>query len=264
MTIAPSLWFKATRASAFLLLAYAVVPALIVIPVSFTDTSWLALPRDHLSLEHWRTLFFAPQWRDSLLQSVFVTAISTTCAVALGTLAAIGLRQLTPRSAGLVRLMLIFPLVVPSVIAGLGWYRAFIPLGLLDTYPGVILAHTVTSLPLVLVTVTASLASFDDKLEQAARSMGAGTWTTLLWVTLPSIKPGILSGAIFAFIHSWDEVVILLFITTRDVYLLPRAIWDGINENVDPTIAAASTLMILVTTTALFLSQTGARRRGKA
>lgn len=261
MTLAPSPWFHAAKGACFLLLALLVLPAFIVVPISFTDTSWLALPQENLSLEHWKTLFLAPAWRNSMLQSVIVSVISTILAVALGTSAAIGLRKLSPSWAGFARLLLIVPLVVPGVVAGLAWYRVFIPLQLLDTYAGVILAHAITGIPLVFITVTASLASIDDRLEQAARSMGANVWTILWRVIMPSIRPGIFSGAIFAFISSWDEIVILLFITTREVYLLPRAIWNGINENLDPAIAAASTLMIIVTTVALLISQLNARGR---
>jgi putative spermidine/putrescine transport system permease protein len=123
----------------------------------------------------------------------------------------------------------------------------WIDLDLLDSFPGVILAHTITSIPYVVITVSASLASLDVRLEQAARSLGASLAQTLRMVIVPNIMPGMLSGAVFAFVHAWDEIVVLLFITSRHVYLLSRAIWDGVNENVDPTIAAIATVMILLT-----------------
>lgn len=261
MTLAPSFWFHTTRLLAIGILAFLVLPALIVVPVSFTDTTWLALPQEGLSLEHWRTLTGQPMWRDSLLRSIAVAIISTGLSVLIGTLAAIGCRNIAPSVSGKLRLLILLPMIVPGVVAGLAWYRMFIPLGLLDTYAGVILAHTVSGLPPVFITVSASLAAFDPRLEQAARSMGAPTGMVLRRVLFPAALPGILSGSVFAFISSWDEVVILLFITSRNVYLLPRAIWDGINENVDPVIAAVATMMILVTVAGVLTMQMLNRRR---
>lgn len=263
MTVAASAWFQFWRIMAVGVLAFLVLPALVVVPVSLTDTTWLALPQNGLSLDHWRTLASEPLWRDSLVRSVAVAIVSTALSVMLGTLAAIGCRNLAPSIAGRLRLVLLLPMIVPGVVAGLAWYRMFIPLGLLDTYAGVVLAHTVGGIPPVFVTVSAALAAFDPRLEQAARSMGAGTGMVLRRVLFPAALPGMASGAVFAFIASWDEVVVLLFITSRHVYLLPRAIWDGINENVDPVIAAVATLMILVTVTGLLIVQWLAWRAGR-
>ncbi|QCI66108.1 ABC transporter permease [Phreatobacter stygius] len=255
MTVSPSAWFQTSRILAIGVLAFLVLPALIVVPVSLTDTTWLALPQETVSFDHWRTLLSEPVWRDSMVRSLAVAIASTACSVVIGTLAAIGCRNLVPEIAGRLRLLLLLPMIVPGVVAGLAWYRVFIPLGLIDTYAGVILAHGVSGIPLVFVTVSSALAAFDARLEQAARSLGAGTGMVLRRVLFPAALPGVLSGAVFAFIASWDEVVVLLFITSRNVYLLPRAIWDGINENVDPAIAAAATLMIVVTVAGLLLVQ---------
>jgi len=167
--------------------------------------------------------------------------------VSLGTLAAYGCWRLSSRLAGFVRALMLLPLIVPSIVHAVGFFRMWIDLDLLDSFTGVILAHTITSLPYVVITVSASLAGLDVRLEQAARSLGASLAQTLRLVVIPNIMPGVLSGAVFAFVHAWDEVVVLLFITSRHVYLLSRAIWDGVNENVDPTIAAIATLMILLT-----------------
>jgi putative spermidine/putrescine transport system permease protein len=142
---------------------------------------------------------------------------------------------------------MLVPLIVPSIVYALGYYRMWIDLRLLDTFTGVILVHVVTGLPYVVITVSTSLANFDPRLEQAARNLGASMGQTLRMVIVPCIMPGILSGAIFAFVHSWDEIVVLLFITSRRLYLLPRAMWAGINENVDPTIAAVATVLMLAT-----------------
>jgi putative spermidine/putrescine transport system permease protein len=135
---------------------------------------------------------------------------------------------------------------VPSIVYALGIYRLWIRLDLLDTYLGVILVHGVTGIPYVMITVSATLANFDPRLEQAARSMGANLPQTLRWVIMPCVMPGIASGAIFAFIHSWDEAVLILFIASRALFTLPRRMWDGINENLDPVMAVAACVMILL------------------
>ncbi|HYG43523.1 MAG TPA: ABC transporter permease [Bordetella sp.] len=261
MTIRSSLWFKLAFAAAFLVLAYLFLPALVVIPVSFTDRSYLSFPAQSWSWQHYLQLIENPMWRSSLLQSVAVSAVSTTLATLLGSCAAIGAWKLGARLGGLVRMMALTPLIVPTIVGALAYYRLYIDLGLLDTYVGVVLAHVVAATPFVFVSVGAALANVDPRLEQAARSMGARPLQVLWRITLPAVRPGVVSGAIFAFIVSWDELVVLLFITTRNVYLLPRAMWDGINENVDPSIAAVATLMILITFVCLCAERLYAHRR---
>jgi putative spermidine/putrescine transport system permease protein len=152
---------------------------------------------------------------------------------------------------------------VPSIVHALGFYRMWIDLRLLDTFTGVILVHVVTGFPYVVITVSTALATFDPRLEQAARNLGASMAQALRLVIVPCIMPGILAGAVFAFVHSWDELVVLLFITSRKLYLLPRAIWAGINENVDPTIAAVATVLMLATLSGLLLERYLRRRAAR-
>lgn len=261
MTVKPGFWFVLAVASAVLVLAFLFLPALVVIPVSFTDRSYLSFPAESWSLQHYAQLIDNPMWRDSLLQSIAVSSVSTTLATLLGTSAAIGAWKLGARLGGLVRMLALLPLIVPTIVGALAFYRLYIDLGLLDTFFGVVLAHIVAATPFVFVSVGAALSNVDPRLEQAARSMGARPLQVLWRITLPAVRPGVVSGAIFAFIVSWDELVVLLFITTRNVYLLPRAMWDGINENVDPSIAAVATLMILVTFVCLCAERLVARRR---
>jgi putative spermidine/putrescine transport system permease protein len=143
--------------------------------------------------------------------------------------------------------------VVPTIVYALGLYRFWIDLKLLDTYTGIILAHGVTGIPYVVVIVSTALAGFDLRLEQASRSLGAGMVETLRRVILPVIRPAVISGAIFAFIHSWDELVIVLFIASRAVFTLPRRIWDGINDHLDPTMAAVASVLIVLTAALLLV-----------
>ena len=233
--------------AAWVLLLFLVAPALIAIPVSLTPKKFLSLPTDSLSLQHFRKLFGSGDWMSSFGQSAVIGIVSAGLATLLGTLCAIGLWRISSRLGEAVRAFLLLPLVVPPIISAMAFYRLFVPLGLIDSYLGLILAHTVLAAPLVLITVSASLAGFDPRLEQASRGMGASGWTTLRRVILPSIRPGVLAGAVFAFIASWDEIVVALFLSKFGVYTLPRRMWNGIRENTDPTVAAAAVVLIAVT-----------------
>lgn len=234
-------------AGAWMVLVYLVAPVFIVAPVSVTTRAYLSWPRDGISARHYVNLFTNDMWLNAIWQSLVVTVASTLLAVIMGTLCAVGCWRVASRCSEAVRALMLTPIMVPGVVHALGFYRMWVDLRLLDTFTGVILVHIVTALPYVVITVSASLANFDYRLEQAARGLGASTSQAVRRVIVPWIMPGILSGAVFAFVSSWDEVVVLLFITSRRLYLLPRAMWDGINEAIDPTIAAVATVMILLT-----------------
>lgn len=230
-----------------MVLVYLVAPVFVVTPVSLTPRAYLSWPRDGISARHYVNLFTNDVWLNAIWQSLAVTAASTVLAVLLGTLCAVGCWRVASRYSEAVRALMLTPIMVPGVVHALGFYRLWVDLRLLDTFTGVIIVHVVTALPYVVITVSAALANFDYRLEQAARGLGASTAQAVRRVIVPSIIPGILSGAVFAFVSSWDEVVVLLFITSRRLYLLPRAMWDGINEAIDPTIAAVATVMIMLT-----------------
>ena len=247
MELRGSRWFGAALASTWLVCLYLVLPLMMVIPVSLTDRRFISMPQDGLSLRHYAALLNNPLWMSSIGQSLFVAMSATILAVFLGTLASIGCWRIASKRSEMVRAVLLLPLFIPSIIHALGMYRMWIDVGIIDTFQGVILADVITAIPYVVITVSASLANFDVRLEQAARNLGATTGQTIRWVILPNIWPGVISGALFAFVHSWDEIVVLLFIAGRRVKLLPRAIWDGINDQVDPSIAAIATLLIALT-----------------
>ncbi|VDC24894.1 ABC transporter permease [Pseudogemmobacter humi] len=246
MTGATSLAVRVNRRIAWGLLIFLVAPALVAVPVSLTAQNYLSLPWDGLSLQYYRKIFSSPEWMSSFLQSAVIGLSSAALATTLGTLAAVGLWRMSA-GAGLLRAFLLLPLVVPPIIAAMAFYRLFVPLGLIDTYAGLILAHTVLAAPLVLITVSASLAGFDRRLEQASRNLGASHAQTFRRVILPAIRPGVLSGAVFAFIASWDEIVVTLFLSKFAVYTLPRRMWNGIRENTDPSVAAAAVVLLSVT-----------------
>ena len=254
------------RHSLLLLSAWAIVlfllaPSFVVIPVSLTDTDYLALPEHGLSLRHWGTMVTNPIWRNAFLQSLVIALGAASVATVAGTLCAIGCWKLSSRLGELIRVLMLLPMIVPTIVYALGLYRFYAQIGLLDTYVGVIAAHTAISLPFVVITVSASLANFDRKLEQAARNLGATALQSLWMVLVPNIKSGIVSGAVFAFITSWDELIIVLFIASRKIRTLPRAIWSGVNESLNPTIAAVAVLLIAVTLLVLFLSSLVGRRQ---
>jgi putative spermidine/putrescine transport system permease protein len=240
---------------------YLLVPITIVIPVSLTDQRFLSLPQEALSLRHYATVLGSPEWLNSIWQSFLIAVASTAIAVVAGTLCAIGCWRLSRKSTELIRALMLLPIIIPSIVYAIGLYRYFANLDLLDRFLGVALAHGVTGIPYVVITVSTALAAFDPRLEQAARGMGASLSQTLRWVILPRIAPGIVSGAIFAFIHSWDELVIVLFIASRDVFTLPRRIWDGINENLDPAMAAVAVLLVVFTLLLLLLDLALRKRR---
>jgi putative spermidine/putrescine transport system permease protein len=244
----------ALLSTAWLVLGFLIVPVVVVLPVSLTDQRYLGLPKAGLSLQHYEKFFSDPVWLSSTAQSFLIAIAATAIAVLFGAVCAIGCWRLTGRLSAWIRLLMLAPLIVPTIVQAVGMYRLWAWLGLYDTYLGVIIAHAIVGLPYVVVPVSAALASVDAKLEQAARSLGASMLQTVRLVIFPNILPGLLSGALFAFASSFDELVIVLFLTSRSISTLPKRIWEGIQEDIDPTIAAAAMLLILLTLGLMLLS----------
>jgi putative spermidine/putrescine transport system permease protein len=244
----PRRWgFTLTLAVAWAVLLYLLLPLFIVVPVSLTPERFLIMPTDELSTHHYVNLVTNEKWTDAIGQSLIIAVAATAIAVVTGTLAAIGLWRLASRFAETLRAFVLLPIIVPPIVSGLAFYRVFVDLGMLDTLGGVILAHAVLAAPFVVITVSTSLAGFDLKLEQAARNLGASVGQAMRLVILPNIVPGVVSGTVFAFILSWDEIVVTLFVSKLNVFTLPRRMWDGIREQADPTIAACATALIVLT-----------------
>lgn len=252
-----------TRSMAWAVICFLVLPISIVFAVSLTDQPYLSLPHDGLSLQYFRGLLTSRAWLTSIWHSLVIAIASTAIAVTAGTLCAIGCWRINSRASDAVRVLMLIPIIVPTIVYALGIYQLWVDLKLIGSFAGVIIAHAVTGLPYVVITVSTALAGFDPKLEQAAQSLGATMIQTLRLVIVPNILPGIISGAIFAFIHSWDEVVIVLFIAGRSVFTLPQRIWDGINESLDPTIAAVAAVLILTTVSLLFIDIAIRQRRSQ-
>ena len=251
------------RALAWLLLLFLFVPSFIAVPMSFTPQDYLSLPDAHLSLRHYEELFFGRDWLRSIGQSFVVALISSCLATAMGTFAVIGIWSLSPRFSELIRGFLIVPLIIPPIISAIAFYRLLIDLDLIDTYAGTILAHTILGLPFVVLCLTGAISNVDARLEHAARSLGATMFQSIALVIVPAVRPGILTGALFAFVASWDELVVVLFISSFEIYTLPRRIWEGLRWNVDPVIAAVATLMLVLTMAAIILHLVIDRHRAR-
>lgn len=253
--------FGVVLALAWAVLVFLLLPGFVTVPFSLTPERYLSLPTAGVSLQHYINLVTNEKWVSSIVQSLAVASLTTLFAVLLGTLCAIGLWRLGSRWSEHLRSFILLPLIVPAVVSAIAFYRLFVWLGLLDTYPGIVLAHTILAAPFVVITVSTSLANFDPQLERAARGLGATLAQTVRRVILPAIAPGVLAGAVFSFITSWDELVVTLFITSLRVFTLPRRMWDGIREHIDPTIAAAATSLLLLTLVGIVCHLILARRR---
>jgi putative spermidine/putrescine transport system permease protein len=254
---------KLNQIAAWIVLLILVIPSLVAFPVSLTSKTYLSLPWEGVSLQHFAKLFGSEEWITSFAQSAFIAVSSAALATAMGTMAAIGLWRLSNRFGEAIRAFLLLPLMVPPIISAMAFYRWWVPLGLIDSYLGLILAHSILAVPMVLITVSASLANFDLRLEQASRSLGATVSQTVWRVILPVIRPGIIAGALFAFILSWDEIVVALFVSKFDVFTIPRRMWNGMRENTDPTVAAAAVVLICITLVALAAYALFLRRQEK-
>ena len=253
--------FTLVLAMTWLVLLFLLLPVFISVPLSLTPNRYLSLPEGEISFRHYVTLFTDHGWAISATQSLLVALGSTAIAMATGTACAVGLWRLSSRYAEIVRGLLLTPIIVPPVVSALAFYRVWIDLGLYDTYAGLIVAHAILGSPFVVICVSASLSQFDVRLEQAARSLGASRRQAMYYVVLPGIIPGLLAGAVFAFITSWDEIVVTSFIARRSLFTLPRRMFDGMREAVDPTIAAAATVLVLLTLIGLTIYGLATARR---
>ncbi|MDO6682342.1 MULTISPECIES: ABC transporter permease [unclassified Oceanobacter] len=233
------------RVHTAVVLFFLIAPILIIIPLSFNTSTYFSYPMDGVSLRWYQAALFDDQWQRALLNSLGIGFASTLLATILGTLAALGLTRPGFPLRGLIMPLLISPMIIPIVVVAAGFYYIFAPFGLVDSYLGVILAHTVLGTPFVVITVCAGLQSFDHSLTRAASGLGATPWVCFRRVTLPLITPSVATGAIFAFATSFDEVIVVLFIGGAEQRTVPRQMWSGIRDQIDPSILAVATLLIL-------------------
>ena len=246
-----------------LVLAFLVLPIVVIVPLSFSAGSFFHYPLPGVSLRWYEDFFTSSFWLSSVFNSLLVGTSATVLATLLGTLAAVGLWRARFPGQALLLALLISPMVVPVVIVAVGVYFAFAPLGLTDGYAGLILAHTTLAAPFVVITVLATLAGFDRTLLRAAANLGATPVGAFRRVLLPLILPGVLSGAVFAFAASFDEVVVALLIAGPGQRTLPRQMFAGINDNISLTITAAATMLIAISLMFMVLVAWLQRRGGQ-
>lgn len=256
------IWYYLIRIFCVLVLIGLILPIMVIIPISFTSDTMLTYPMPGVSLRWFKEFFNSVMWTLSMKNSFIIAGATTALATALGTLAAIGLTMANFPFKGIVTGIMIMPMVVPIVITAVGIYFFFAWIGLASTHLGIILAHTALATPFVVITVTATLQGFNPNQVRAGASLGASPARVFFKVTLPQILPGVISGALFAFVTSFDEVVVALFIAGSEQYTLPRQMFAGIREKYNPTIAAVAAMMIVVSV-ALLVSVELLRRRNE-
>ncbi|MCH4549267.1 ABC transporter permease subunit [Rhizobium changzhiense] len=235
-------------APAFLtiVILFLLFPEIVVIVMSFSDGATLQFPPTALSLRWYVSFFSDFSWYGAAWVSVKIGLWVTVLSTIVGTLAAYGLSRVRSDLRSTITMVVLTPITIPVIVVAVASYFGLANLGLIGTETGIILAHAIGAISYVVVIVAATLANFDRRLEQAALSMGARPLKTFIRVTLPLIRPGILGGALFAFIHSFDEVVSTSLVSGYSVRTLPLKMWENIRNEIDPTVAAVASLLTLL------------------
>jgi putative spermidine/putrescine transport system permease protein len=244
-----------------LILLFLILPSLLVIPLSFSADRYLTFPPSGWSTRWYAAYLGAIEWRDATRVSLAAASLTTLVSTVLVTLAAYGMNAVGSRMSRFAYLVFTLPLIIPGILIAIGIFLFFAQVGLNNTLTGIVLAHSVLAMPLVVITVASGLKGYDLNQEMVARSLGASRSWAFLTVTLPQIRIAILSGALLAFITSLDEVVISLFIAGGDYATLTKRMFNALRDELDPTIAAISTLLIALSVALLAVSQLGERRR---
>ena len=252
-TMGQKIWYYAFRVICALIFMFLIIPILIIIPLSFNAQDFftftpemLRLDPEGFSLKHYQDFLSNDDWQRPLKNSFKIAPMATLLSVSFGTLAAIGLSQRHVPFRGAIMAILISPMIVPLIISAAGMFFFYSRIGLQGTYWGVVLAHAALGIPFVIITVTATLVGFDLSLTRAAANMGAGPVRTFFKVQMPLILPGVISGALFAFITSFDEVVVVLFVGSAGQKTLPWQMFTGLREQISPTILAVATVLVAI------------------
>ena len=252
------LWLYALAA---LVLAFLALPTLIVIPMSFSGSQYLEFPPREWSLRWYRNYLGSTSWMQATATSFQAGALTTLVTTPLGTLAAYGLFASRLRAARGLHTLMLTPIIVPVILVAIGVFYVYVKIKLVNSLAGIVMAHSMLALPLVMLVVGAALKSFDMNQEMVARSLGASRARAFWSVTLPQIRFSLVSAALLSFLTSFDEVILALFIAGGSNSTLTRNMFNALRDQIDPTIAAISTLMIVVTTLLLALAQFYGRKR---
>ncbi|HKG73708.1 MAG TPA: ABC transporter permease [Aestuariivirgaceae bacterium] len=249
---------------------FLIAPLIAVVPTSFTSSSYLSMPTGEWSLRHYRTLVDDPQWGQSALLSISIGLVSSMLATLLAASFALGLWFQKPRlSAALIGFVML-PMIVPPVVSAITLYFLLTSISKVsavlgyDTWSGVVLAHTVMIAPFAVILMMVALSQVDRRIEMAARGMGASLWQRISLIIVPNVRFGIISALFLCFVLSWEEIGVTLFITSVDAITLPRLVWMGLRDNVDPAVAAVSVLLITATIIVLAGVLWGRERRSRS
>lgn len=266
-------WYYGFRVICGLIFLFLILPVLIIIPLSFNAEPYFSFTKGMLafdpsaySLRWYEGFLYSREWREAIINSVIIGVSATFLATSVGTVAALGLSRPNMPYRTVFMSILISPMIVPLIISAAAMYFFYVKVGLGQTHLGIILAHAALGTPFVVITVTATLVGFDRSLIRAANNLGASPTTTFFKVIMPLILPGVISGALFAFITSFDEVVVVLFLAGPGQTTIPRQMWSGIREQISPTILAVASLLvaisILLLTTLEILRRRNEKMRG--
>ena len=246
------LWLYAV---AVLVMVWLVIPTLLVIPMSFSASQYLEFPPREWSVRWYKSYFSSTAWMQATVTSLKAGVLTALLATPLATMAAYGLHVSRLRHANLLLMLLLTPMVVPVILIGIGVFYAYVKLKLVNSMLGLVLAHSMLAIPVVMLVVASALKSFDLDQELVARSLGASRLKAFWMVTLPQIKFSVVTGAVLAFLTSFDEIIVSLFVSGGDNSTLTRNMFNALRDQVDPTIAAISTLIVLATTVLLVITQ---------
>jgi putative spermidine/putrescine transport system permease protein len=236
------LWVIAVAVCIFLL-----VPIIFIIALSFGSSKWLAFPPPAWTLRWYQDLATDPRWLTAALTSLKIGFLVTICSVLLGVTASLAVIRGRFPGRQFLRGLFLTPMVLPVVVFAVATYLLFLRVGLGGTLVGFVIAHTVLAFPFAFITISTSLERFDKSIEDAAVLCGAPPIVAFLKITVPSIRLGLLSAALFSFLISWDEVVVAIFMASPELQTLPVLIWAALRQELSPTIAAASSILVLIT-----------------
>ena len=259
ITHADRLWLYIVALVIMLLL---VIPSVIVVPMSFSDSQYLEFPPSNWSLRWYEEYFGSTKWMRSTITSLYIGVLTMLLATPLGTMAAYALYVSGHPAARAIFVFLITPMIVPVILIAIGTFYVFGRLGLNNTIGGLVLAHTSLATPLVMIIITAALRTYDLNQERVARSLGASRLKAFFLITLPQIRFSILTAALLSFLTSFDEVIISIFISGGVNATLTKQMFSALRDYIDPTIAAISTIMVFISTTLLLTTQFIEARQG--
>jgi putative spermidine/putrescine transport system permease protein len=235
------------------LLAFLLLPLVVIVALSFSPSRFFVFPPTGFSLRWYQALVAGPKWRDALVNSLIVGTGASVLATVLGLFASWGLSEMRSRIVGAITAWLVMPMAVPIVIVAVALFITYSRLGFAGSRLALIFAHAALGLPFVVIAVSATLKGFNRNLVRAAESLGASPLQAFRTVTVPAVLPGILTGALFAFAVSFDEVIIALFLSSAQQHTLPVEVFSGTRESITPTVTAAGSLLMLVSAILLVL-----------